>query len=143
MSSQLQACARNIEKTMYWQSCHWRRERGIHPITSQDVTEVSSQAMETICLCSSLLVGDPGKVPKNMFTISPHKDGSVDNQHWRTRTILCHLSSWRRLNNEGLEFGAWRNHIYLKCLVKSAAASVFRNLSLLCRTFLNFFLLPH
>ena len=43
------------KKQCDWERCHWRsKQRGIHSIASQDVYEVSSQAMEIIYLCSQL-----------------------------------------------------------------------------------------
>ena len=56
---------------------------------------------------SALSVGDPGKVAKNMFTISPHKDGrwTINTGEQEQFCAICLLEE--DLNNEdwNLEFG--------------------------------------
>ena len=139
MSSQLQACARNKEKTM------WLGELPLeegemnppHHITRCGWSIISGSG-NYLPVFPALLVRDPGKVPKNMFAISPHKDGrwTISTGEQEQFCVICLLEE--DLNNEdwNLEFGGitstWN-------ALKSAAASVFWNLSLLCRTFLNSF----
>ena len=142
MSSQLQACARNIEKTM------WLGELPLeegemnppHHITRCGWSIISGNG-NYLPVFPALSVGDPGKVPINMFTISPHKDGrwTINTGEQEQFCVICLLEE--DLNNDwNLEFrgitSTWN-------ALKSAAASVFWNLSLFCRTFLNFFLLCH
>ena len=56
---------------------------------------------------SALSVGDPGKVTKNMFTVSPHKDGrwTINTGEQERFCVICLLEE--DLNNEDwdLEFG--------------------------------------
>ena len=140
MSSQLQACARNIEKTMWLGELPLDKEGEMNPPhhITRCVWSVISGNGNYLPAFPALSVGDPGKVAKNMFTISPHKDGrwTINTGEQERFCVICLLEE--DLNNEDwdLEFGritsTWN-------ALKSAAASVFWTLSLLCRTFLNFF----
>lgn len=139
MSSQLQACARNIEKTM------WLAELPLeegemnppHHITRCEWSIISGNG-NYLPVFPALSVRNPGKVPKDMFTINPHKDGrwTINTGEQEQFCVICLLEE--DLNNEdwNLEFrgitSTWN-------ALKSATASVFWNLSLLCRTFLNSF----
>ena len=141
MSSQLQACVRNIEKTMWLGEMPLEKEREMNPahcITRCKWSIISSNG-NYLPVFPTLSAGDPGKVTKNIFTISPHKDRrwtiNTGEQEWFC--VICLLEE-EDLDNEDwdLEFeritSTWN-------ALKSAAASVFWTLSLLCRTFMNFF----
>ena len=140
MSSQLQACARNIEKTMWLGELPLEKEGEMNPphCITRCVWSIISGNGNYLPVFPALSVGDPGKVAKNMFTISPHKDGrwAINTGEQERFCVICLLEE--DLNNEDwdLEFGritsTWN-------ALKSAAVSVFWTLSLICRTFLNFF----
>ena len=139
MSSQLQACARNIEKTM--RLGELPLEEGEmnppHHITRCGWSIISGNG-NYLPVFPALLVGDPGKVPKNMFAISPHKDGrwTISTGEQEQFCVICLLEE--DLNNEDWN-SEFRGITSTWNALKSATASVLWNLSLLCRTFLNFF----
>lgn len=72
----------------------------------------------------ALSVGGPGKVPINMFTISPHKDGrwTINTGEQEQFCVICLLEE--DLNNEDWNLSLEESHL-LENALKSAAASVF------------------
>ena len=139
MSSQLQACARNIEKTMRLGELPLEEGEmySPHHITRCGWSIISGSG-NYLPVFPALLVGDPGKVPKNMFAISPHKDGrwTISTGEQEQFCVICLLEE--DLNNEDWN-SEFRGITSTWNALKSATASVLWNLSLLCRTFLNFF----
>ena len=107
MSSQLQARARNIEKTM------WLGEAAIGGGRDESTPSHHKMCMKhhlrqwKLSVFPALSVGDLGKVAKNMFTISPHKDGrwAINIGEQERFCVICLLEE--DLNNEDwyLEFG--------------------------------------